>query len=917
MSGFAGSQPIILPKLGGLYTFLRPVDVPSGYSPALQNVRFLPRAVLTRPGLTQKLTTSTLASAAQFISNSSIKTTLLLDAQGIMFRVDGTGAQQFLGTGAHAPEANPGSLMKVQQSFGREFMSYYNGPPNVSEPLAPGGPIRHWDGNFDPIPGIPSTPNVVDSASTGNITSGTHSLIVVFEMAYGLLSAPSVAFTWTASGGKQAFVSNIPLGPVGCVARRLALTTVADPNTFWFIPAFKINDNISTFFTIDGSDGTINGRFILSSPFVNTAAFALPSLAPLSPDGPGAPPTTVADSTAAGNISIGVHQVQVVWETRWGFLTLPSPSISWTASGSKKVTLTGIPTGPWYVVARRILFTLSGGADFFYITSNRIGDNTTTTLDLDFTDVILAAGSNFNYLARNFSPMDSYGVGVYGGHLVTWGGLNTVKGLNLGFDGGWNLDLGNPLGWFPDGPGIAGVAEIIDTYCGEAYRILGDGTNNRHGPILNQSLIGGPVDLLQTNTPYTVSVRLKGTSFVNGNTKFLNIDLFSQVTGVLSPTFQVPCSSLTGTYVEFQGTLLNGVAAFPRDTVLRLYATGPILATESILVDHIRIWPTNQKYEGSVVRFSNPFDPETFDGVNGFIQVAKDNGEQVVACAQLRSFFYVFKERSMHTTYDDGTNPPSLWFTRSVDNTIGAGSPNGVTSSDTFITTHWRSGAYLYTGGRPMKISQEVQTTWEKFAWLYAWRTHVLLDTQGKQIFFFGAMNNDTVPKNSLIVDYSEGIGQEDDPAGRKWGLDLYTSQMNGSLKFENTNNSRSLYFVGNQLYENVGTDDAGTPIDSFYETAFVKAGDHGQDTFIGTSFFAEGTGKLFVSLRGLDDVVIDTLTKNVILTANPGQQYEMYGNLESERAKVRFETSVDNTNFTLKGVAVYAIPNMYEQRAQ
>jgi hypothetical protein len=200
---------------------------------------------------------------------------------------------------------------------------------------------------------------------------------------------------------------------------------------------------------------------------------------------------------------------------------------------------------------------------------------------------------------------------------------------------------------------------------------------------------------------------------------------------------------------------------------------------------------------------------------------------------------------------------------------------------------------------------------------LYAWRTHVLLDTQGKQIFFFGAMNNDTVPKNSLIVDYSEGIGQEDDPAGRKWGLDLYTSQMNGSLKFENTNNSRSLYFVGNQLYENVGTDDAGTPIDSFYETAFVKAGDHGQDTFIGTSFFAEGTGKLFVSLRGLDDVVIDTLTKNVILTANPGQQYEMYGNLESERAKVRFETSVDNTNFTLKGVAVYAIPNMYEQRAQ
>jgi hypothetical protein len=413
-------------------------------------------------------------------------------------------------------------------------------------------------------------------------------------------------------------------------------------------------------------------------------------------------------------------------------------------------------------------------------------------------------------------------------------------------------------------------------------------------------------------------VRISGTSFVNGINKFVNIDLFSAGIGKLSPTFQVPCSSITGTFQEFQGILLNGVASIPANTVLRVNATGTFLGNESVVIDHIRIWPTFQKYEGSVVRFSNPFDPETFDGVNGFILVAKDNGEQVVACAQLRSFFYIFKERSMHTTYDDGTNPPSLWFTRSVDNTIGAGSPNGVTSSDTFIVTHWRSGAYLYTGGRPMKVSQEVQTTWEKFAWQFAWKTHVLLDTQEKNIFFFGPMNADTTPKNSLLLDYSEGIGQEDDPAGRKWGLDLYPVGITGSLKFENTPaNTRSLYFVGNQLYENVGLDDFAVPIDSFYETAFVKAGDHGQDTFLGTSYFAEGTGQLFVSLRGLDDVVIDTLTKTIILTANPGKQFEMYGNLETERAKVRFETSVIDTNFTIKGVALYAIPNMFEQRAQ
>jgi hypothetical protein len=923
MSGFAGSQPIILPKLGGLYTFLRPVDVPSGYSPNLQNVRFLPRAVLTRPGLTQKLTTSTLASAAQFINNSSVKTTLLLDAQGIMYRVDGNNNQQFLGNGGHAPEANPGSLMKVQQSFGREFMSYYNGPPNVSEPLAPGGPIRHWDGNIDPIPSAPTSPTAANDVVAGNITAGTHHLIVIFEMSYGLLGPPQATdVSWVASGTNAALITNIPLGPIGCVARRLAITTTTDPNTFWFLSAFKINDNLTTQLSINGSDFILTSQgYILKSPFVNTSLFIVPALAPLSPDGPGVAPNVI-DSAAAGNVAIGVHQVQVIWETRWGYLTAPSPTTSWTATGSKKVTLSNIPVGPWYVIARRILFTLSGGADFFYITSNRIGDNTTTSIDLDFTDIILAAGSNFNYIARNFSPMDSYGVGVYGGRLVTWGGLNTVKGLNLGFDGGWDNNNGNglPAGWNNSSSLVqGGVREFINVYCGEAWRIFGDGNFNIRGQIINNHVvsdINSGIPLLQPNTSYTVSVRLSGTSFVNGSNKFFVIELFSPTRGNgLLGQVLVPCNTITGNFTEFQGILLNSVASIPPDTQLRIYASGVLLATESIIVDHIRIWPTNQKYEGSVVRFSNPFDPETFDGVNGFIQVAKDNGEQVVACAQLRSFYYVFKERSMHTTYDDGSNPPSLWFTRSVDNTIGAGSPNGVTSSDTFIITHWRSGGYLYTGGRPLKVSQEVQTTWEKFAWQFAWKTHVLLDTQEKNIFFFGPMNADTAPKNILILDYSEGIGQEDDPAGRKWGLDLYNTQINASFKFENVNNSRSLYFVGNQLYEQVGIDDAGVPIDSFYETAFVKAGDHGQDVFLGTSFFAEGTGRLFVSLRGLDDVVIESLVKDIELTANPGKQFEMWGNLETERAKVRFETSVIDTNFTLKGVALYAIPNFFEQR--
>ena len=455
-----------------------------------------------------------------------------------------------------------------------------------------------------------------------------------------------------------------------------------------------------------------------------------------------------------------------------------------------------------------------------------------------------------------------------------------------------------------------GIRESANVFCGEAWRITGNG-GVLCGQIYNSSIQA----LLQPNTSYTVSFR--GCTDAGGATGSLSVDLWSPTVGLLSPTVAIDASLLAAAYQEFQGILLNGLAAIPSDTVLRVYAADPGAVFGNFYIDHVRVWPTQQKYESSVVRFSNPYDPETFDGINGYVQISKDDGQQVVACAQLRSFFYMVKERSWHTTYDDGTNPPSLWFTRAVDRTIGAGSPNGLISSDTYLVSYWRSGAYMYAGGKPVKVSQEIQPTWLSFTWENAWQTHVLLDTQGKQIFFFGPMDGNTQPQNSLVLDYSEGMGQEDDPAGRKWGLDAWPVPINASFLFETSSNTQAIYLVGPKLYEHTGTDDDGTPIDSFYETAYVKAGDHGQDVFVGCTYFAEGSGPILVAMYGIDGVVVDVLPKEIILTANPGQQYEMYGNLESERAKLRFEMVEDNANFTLKGVCIFAQPNFMEQRPQ
>ena len=81
--------------------------------------------------------------------------------------------------------------------------------------------------------------------------------------------------------------------------------------------------------------------------------------------GPAESPS-VADSSSAGSIAPGVHQCAVVFVTRQGFWTAPSPPVSWTSTGNK-VNVTNIPTGPSNIVQRLLIFTAEAGANFYNV----------------------------------------------------------------------------------------------------------------------------------------------------------------------------------------------------------------------------------------------------------------------------------------------------------------------------------------------------------------------------------------------------------------------------------------------------------------------------------------------------------------------------------------------------------------------
>ena len=158
---------------------------------------------------------------------------------------------------------------------------------------------------------------------------------------------------------------------------------------------------------------------------------------------------SVADSTTAGSITPGVHQCAVVFVTRQGFWTAPSPPVSWTSTGNK-VNVTNIPTGPSNVVQRLLAFTGAGGANFYHVPATMmINDNTTTSLTVDFSDTILLSGMSMDYLFSQIELPEQLGVVDYAERLFWWGErANMDNWRNLTFDGGWDASgNGRPLGW--------------------------------------------------------------------------------------------------------------------------------------------------------------------------------------------------------------------------------------------------------------------------------------------------------------------------------------------------------------------------------------------------------------------------------------------------------------------------------------
>jgi hypothetical protein len=398
----------------------------------------------------------------------------------------------------------------------------------------------------------------------------------------------------------------------------------------------------------------------------------------------------------------------------------------------------GVPGGNFYTIDTPVTYTVNGVA--YTSTSFRIPNNTDTSVSLTFRDSDLLAARRIDVQGEDLFNQIEIGnpawVQSYANRLFY--GLTQTKVqnfVNLSFDGGylpsttryplgWNiLEAGNAEGALLVSP-IFGNSWYVQNNTGEVGALIGLITQTAYqdyynAPILNPSI------------PYSVRITAR---IPSGNTTGnLVVDLYSafQIIG----SFTIPFSSMSTSMQTFTGVLTPGLAQVPSDIVLRSYGTNMAVAAD-YEIDRIEVFTTRQPVNNTLLLASYVGDPEGVDGDSGALDTNSENTQPCYGAVVMYDLLYLLKDRSLYYTQDSSGDEPSQWGVHEVSNKAGACGVNAYDSGEEWISMANRNGAYVFTGGEPKKISQEIQQIWDAINWDAGQSIWHRNDVAGRKLYY-------------------------------------------------------------------------------------------------------------------------------------------------------------------------------------
>lgn len=498
--------------------------------------------------------------------------------------------------------------------------------------------------------------------------------------------------------------------------------------------------------------------------------------------GPNGSTTAIGTVTPFGQAAPGFHLMRCTFLTRNGAVLKSSPFVKFIANGGQYLSISNIPIGPENIVARIIEFTGADGDSFFYLpepsqiqgqivsTATQINDNTTTSIILDFSDNSLFAGLATSIPGNDLNSQivldGALGFGFYNTRLLTYGQRNRIQNfLNLSLDGGFLPSISQfPTGWLVEG--LGGMLAPSPLPPSSGWLITAGAGQLRAGQISQSAYEDvNSAPILTGNTPYLLRVWLKP-SALDPSLDF-TAQIFSASTGFNSlAVITGNQMSLTGSWFEIPFNLPTPLN-ITSDMVLSIWADANG-AAQTLLVDEISIIFAETPYLDGDLFGSYGNNPEGIDGVTGLFGPVTDT-HKVMDFGIIRQTLYMLTldpSGRLHETTDNGTTEPSGWDVNQVGSNCGALSAFCLTKSQSDDTAasggeEWMawassSGARIFGGSFPDKISQEIQPDWmgiNPAAFLTVWCVN---DPVARSLYFGVPLGTATAPNKMLTMSYLE-----------------------------------------------------------------------------------------------------------------------------------------------------------------
>ena len=356
-----------------------------------------------------------------------------------------------------------------------------------------------------------------------------------------------------------------------------------------------------------------------------------------------------------------------------------------------------------------------------------INDNTTTSTTLSFPEDVLTAGLAVDVYGYNLFNLIEIGdpvyVSSYDSRNCYGQPLNKVQNLiNMSFDGGY-LNAANPipLGWSQPTNGALNVSPIF----GNSYYISNTtGNTLAVAGLIQQSayLDAYQQPILEPNTGYSVRVTARCPSGITTAGGSLVFALVSG--GTVLGSYSLPLSSLTTSFARLSGVMVSALTSIPANTMLQIYAAN-LPNGADVEIDRADVFDTSIPVLTTTEYWSYAGLPTMVDSVSGEVLYTSENQQPIQCATVLYDTHYVAKGwlgtspgSSLYSLQASPSLEPADWDEPEVSQRSGgAVGPFAWAGGEQWFTAASRAGLFLFVGGQPGKISQEVQQIWDAINW--------------------------------------------------------------------------------------------------------------------------------------------------------------------------------------------------------